>query len=117
MNHYNEFVKKNASFKEAVSWVNNKKNIDSQSRTPYSLHNISFTADYCGQASAGANNYHKSPTNFNTYMSKVIKEESEMLFNKALELMKKDVEEALINADEEITKIKNTIDSLKIMQV
>ena len=98
---------------EAKNWIKNKDNIDSQSHTKYSLNNISFSADYCGQSYAGANNYHKSPPIFNEYISKVIKNKFSELTEEVVRLLEKELNEMLIDAEDEILRIKEKIDSAK----
>lgn len=114
MEKYNQYKNLAEKLKEAKNWINNKNKIDSQSHTPYSLHNISFSAEYCGQAYAGANNYHDSPKEFNNYMSKVIKMNFSELADKAILLMDKDVIKALIDCELEINEMQKNIESSKL---
>jgi hypothetical protein len=100
--------------KESKNWINNKNKIDSQSHTSYSLHNISFSADYCGQAYAGANNYHSSPKEFNAYMSKAIKRNFSQLTDEAILLMEEDVKKALIACELEINEMQKNIELSKL---
>lgn len=113
MEKYTQYKNLTDILKQSKGWVNNKNKIDFQSHTPYSLHNISFSAEYCGQAYAGANNYHDSPKEFNNYMSKVIKMNFSELADKAILLMEEDVKKALIACEQEINKIQKDIELLK----
>ena len=114
MEKYKDYEKFKNEFLEANNWVNNKNNNDSQSGSKYSLHNISFSADYCGQAYAGANNYHHSPKTFNEYVSKVIKKNHNGIFSEALGLMRIDLDKKLILCEEEVISIKKNIENAKI---
>lgn len=113
MEKYKEYEDLKQTLNEAKGWLNNKDKTDSQSHTRYSLHNISFSADYCGQAYAGANNYHGSPKQFNAYMSKVIKRNFCALTEEAILLMEEDVKKALIECELEINEIQKKIELSK----
>ena len=113
MEKYKQYRTLNDNLKEAKNWINNKEKTDSQSGTRYSLHNISFTADYCGQAYAGANNYHGSPKEFNVYMAKAIKRNFCQLTTEAISLMGEDVKKALIACEDEIRGIQEAIELSK----
>lgn len=114
MEKYNQYKNLAEKLKEAKNWINNKNKIDSQSHTPYSLCNVSFSADYCGQAYTGANNYHSSPKEFNAYMSKAIKNNFSQLTEEAILLMDKDVIKALIDCELEINEMQKNIESSKL---
>lgn len=113
MEEYKKYESLENNLREARSWLSNKDNLDSQSRTLYSLHNIVFSADYCGQAYAGATNYHSSPKKLNEYMSKVIKTRFIELTSEAVSLMEKDAEFLLTKAESEIKTIQGKIDLAK----
>lgn len=114
MEKYKQYKDLADKLKESKNWINNKNKIDSQSHKSYSLHNISFSAEYCGQAYAGANNYHGSPKEFNEYMSKAIKRNFSQLADDAILLMEADVKEALIACELEIDGIQKNIKLSKL---
>jgi len=114
MEKYKQYKTLADKLKESKDWINNKNKSDSQSHTPYSLCNVSFSADYCGQAYAGANNYHSSPKEFNAYMSKAIKRNFSQLTQEAISLMEEDVKKALIACEVEINEIQKNIESSKL---
>jgi len=113
MEKYKEYEKFKNDVVVATNWVNNKNKRDSQSGTNYSLHNISFKAEYCGQAYAGANNYHKSPEIFNNYVEKVIANNYDKIFQEALLLMNSDLDKKLLLCQIEIEAIQQEIKEAK----
>lgn len=96
MESYSHYLRTKKNTKDASSWMANKDKTDSQDRQPYTLAKIVFQAEYCGQASAGAPNYHKSPESFNTAMQAVIREEFSRLSKMALERLQAVENEALV---------------------
>ena len=68
-----------------ISWLSNAKNTDSQSGQPYHLRvDINgVKAMYCGQAYAGANNYHDAPGELNAAFIKSVEKHRAMLLNDA----------------------------------
>lgn len=109
MEKYKQYEEFKNSVLEAKNWIDNKDKVDSQSHTKYSLQNICFTSEYCGQAYTGASNYHKSPSIFNKYMSKVIKDNFKQLTEEVINLLEKDLNELLIASEKEITDIQEKI--------
>ncbi|MCJ0972713.1 hypothetical protein MST27_04945 [Pseudomonas sp. PS1] len=113
MKSYETYVKTRAARKEAENWMANARKIDSQSNTPYSLTGLKFSAEYCGQAYAGANNYHKSPEAFNQAMQEVIADNFNALSAKALNRMMERERLALIACEDEVVSVQADIAAAK----
>ena len=110
MEKFKVYEAKNNELKCAKGWVSNKDKIDSQDHSHYSLSNIVFSADYCGQSRAGANNYHHSPEVFNVYMAKVLKKRFLELSSEAISLMEEDVKKALLESEIELKNIQEKLE-------
>ncbi len=113
MKTYETYVKIRAARREAESWMANSRKIDSQCSKPYSLTGLKFSAEYCGQAYAGANNYHKSPSDFNQAMQEVIAENFSALSAKALSKMMERERLALIACEDEVASVQADIAAAK----
>lgn len=113
MDNYKKYQAAKQATQEAKSWMSNKDKIDSQDRKPYTLLNLAFSAEYCGQSSAGANNYHKSPASFNAAMTLVIKEQFAELSEAALLKIKRAEGVALIACENDIAAIQVEISDAK----
>ncbi|GEM_PF-2680949 len=113
MKTYETYVKTRAARKEAENWMANSGKIDSQCNKPYLLTNVKFSAEYCGQAYAGANNYHKSPGDFNQAMQEVIAENFSALSAKALNKMMERERLALIACEDEVASVQADIVAAK----
>ena len=110
MEKFKVYEEKNTELKYAKGWVANKDKIDSQDHSHYSLSNIVFSADYCGQSHAGANNYHHSPKVFNEYMAKIIKKRFLELSSEAISLMEEDVKKALLESENELKSVQEKLE-------
>lgn len=113
MEKYKKYEQFENNLRVVNNWLSNKENVDSQSHNRYSLHNIVFSAEYCGQAYAGANNYHASPEILNKYMSKVIKKRFLELTEEAVSLLEQDSMSLLIEAETELKEIQEKINLAK----
>ena len=111
MDKYKKYEQKLNQYNESRNWIKNKDKIDSQDHKRYSLCNISFSAEYAGQECPGANNYHKSPSSFNSVFIKVIERQWEELSNKALAIMDIETKKALVDAKDEVKDIILNIES------
>lgn len=99
----------------AKSWMANKNRIDSQDRGRYTLL-VRLGRDsiqYCGQASAGANNYHAPDESFLAAMNEVIKSNYSSLFNMALEKLQLIESELAVAASEEVEQMLADIKAAK----
>lgn len=106
-------AKKNVS--AAISWLSNSSKIDSQDRGQYSL-SVRLSRDsiqYCGQAYAGANNYHETPESFKDAMQEVIKKNSANLFQQALDILKQKEKELAVEASDEVDEMLAEIKAAK----
>lgn len=99
-----------SAVRETKAWLANKDKIDSQCRQPYSLTSLKVSAEYCGQSSPGANNYHKSPVAFNDALADVIKSNFEQLSNKALERLERTEKARLIECKSDLSKVLESIE-------
>lgn len=116
MESYKHYQQAKLNTKSAFEWMANKDKIDSQDHKPYALNKVSVSAEYCGQAYAGATNYHKSPEAFNTALEVVIRMEFGRLSQLALERLR-DVERvALIGCEDDISAITDEIATAKAAQ-
>lgn len=113
MESYKKYQRAKHDTKVVLEWIANKDKVDSQSRTKYELVKISFAAEYCGQAYAGATNYHKSPEAFNTAMEAVIRREFPRLFEMALELLQDAERAALVACESDIVALSSEIEAAK----
>lgn len=109
MDSYKKYQAAKQASNEAAAWIANKDKIDSQDRKPYGLCNLSFGAEYCGQSYAGASNYHKSPSSFNSAMTQVIKERFAELSEAALNKIKATESKALIACEADLAALQNEI--------
>jgi TPR repeat protein len=112
---YKNWQEAKKHFKEAVSWLSNSSKIDSQDRGKYSLL-VRLSRDslqYCGQAYAGANNYHEAPEAFRDAMQDVIKKNSADLFQQALGILKQKENKLAVEASDEVHEMLAEIKSAK----
>ena len=97
--------------REAKAWLANKGKIDSQDNKPYQLVKLVVSAEYCGQSSAGAQNYHKSPDAFNGALAAVIKARFEELSSEALARLEKLEQSKLVGCKDEVAALQKEIQS------
>lgn len=109
MESYKKYSAAKAEAKRATDWIANKQKIDSQDSKPYSLVNIKFTAQYCGQSYAGATNYHDSPAEFNAAMAEVIRRNFDSLAAKALEILSAKERAALVACKDDLAAVQAEI--------
>jgi len=104
MNTYHQWKKCQSNRKEALNWLSNAKKIDSQSGQLYNL-KVSLgkkSVEYCGQAYAGAENYHSCPEEFIKYMEMAIIRKFTDITDEAMRIMKNEEDKAAIAAKDGI---------------
>lgn len=116
MESYKHYQQTKLNTKSASEWLANKGKIDSQDRKPYVLTKVSVSAEFCGQAYAGATNYHKSPDAFNTALEVVIRKDFGRLSQMALERLQAIEREALIGCEADIAAMNDEIATAKAAQ-
>lgn len=109
MESYKKYSAAKTEAKRAADWLGNKQKIDSQDNRPYTLANIKFTAQYCGQSYAGATNYHDSPAEFNAAMAEIIKRNFDSLAAKALEILYAKERAALVACKDDLAAVQAEI--------
>lgn len=109
MESYKRYSAAKAETKRATGWLENKQKTDSQSNKPYALTSIKFSAQYAGQAYAGATNYHDSPAEFNSAMTEIIKRNFDQLAAKALELLATKERTALVDCKGDLEAVRAEI--------
>ena len=109
---HEKWLKAKKDLQEAEKWLANKDKKDSQSGKLYKLivrlGKESF--QYCGQAYAGATNYHSAPKSLNTQLEAVIKRNFHKLYAEAIEEMTKEVVDLGKESKEEIQGMLAEID-------
>lgn len=113
MESYKKYQAAKRNTKESSDWMANREKIDSQDSRRYMLANMKFSAEYCGQAYAGATNYHKSPERFNEAMAQVIKERFDELSKAALAKLINLEAEMLIGCEQDIAAMQDQIATAK----
>lgn len=109
MESYRKYSAAKAETRRATDWLDNKQKKDSQSSKPYSLTSIKFSAQYAGQAYAGATNYHDSPAEFNAAMAEIIKRDFDSLAAKALEILSAKERAALVACKDDLAAVQAEI--------
>lgn len=100
MNTYHQWKKCQSNRKKTLNWLSNAEKIDSQSGQLYNL-KVRLgkeSVEYCGQAYAGANNYHSYPEEFIRYMEMAIIRKFVDITNEAMRIMKNEEDKAAIAA-------------------
>ena len=101
---HEKWLKAKKDLQEAEKWLANKDKKDSQSGKLYAfivrLGKESF--QYCGQAYAGATNYHSAPKSLNTKLESVIKRNFHKLYVEAIEEMAKEAADLGKESKEEL---------------
>lgn len=113
MKNYERFELAQKNLVDARDWLENRNRVDSQDHGNYKLCNVTFSAEYCGQRYAGANNYHESPKVFNEYMVKAIMKNFYTLTAEAIDIMEKDLNLKLVACEEEVKRIQERINQVK----
>jgi len=104
MSKFSDWQKAKQHVASAKSWMSNKDKIDSQDRGPYSL-KVYLGKDsiqYCGQSSAGANNYHSPDDSFVAALNAVIKGNYASLFSMALTKLEEEEKKMALAASDEV---------------
>ena len=104
MQHYKNWTEIKHKLLAAKRWLCNKDKIDSQDHKPYALvvNLLSKSIQYCGQHTAGADNYHSPDTEFTLYLAKSIKKNFTKISEDAISLMQIDADEKALKAKVEI---------------
>lgn len=103
MSHFTQWQEAKENLRAARLWLTNKTKIDSQDRKPYSFVPLQAVAmKFCGQSSAGANNYHTSPKVLSRYISKVITDHHEKIIYDAISMMEAEESRLAIEAKDEV---------------
>ena len=109
---HEKWLKAKKDLQEAQNWFANKDKKHSQSGELYGfivrLGKESF--QYCGQAYAGATNYHSAPKSLNTKLESVIKRNFHKLYVEAIEEMAKEAADLGKESKEEIQGMLAEID-------
>ncbi|PHR55954.1 MAG: hypothetical protein COA43_14645 [Robiginitomaculum sp.] len=112
MSKFNEWQQTKQQLSAAKSWVSNRLQLDSQDGKLYTkvkLQSVKF--EYCGQAYAGANNYHEAPKEFQKYIALAINEMRTEIEDLALKKLSADNDECAINAKSEVESMLLDINS------
>jgi hypothetical protein len=113
MSKFTEWQKSKADLKSAKSWVSNRSKKDSQDGRRYAKVQLqSLKLEYCGQAYAGANNYHESPESFNKYLAKAVGLLREKIEDEALKLLEAESNEKAILANDEVSEMMDEISAI-----
>lgn len=113
MSNYSEYMKKKKILSNGLDWVSNRDKIDSQDGRNY-VHVVSIDEkclQFCGQSSAGANNYHSADKDFKWHIQRSIKYHFNSIIDRAIEYAEKDVKDAGILAREDIESMLEEINT------
>jgi hypothetical protein len=113
MSNFNEWQKTKQAVKEASDWIENRNKIHSQGGGVYvkvKIQKIKF--EYCGQAYAGANNYHEAPNYFQGYLATAINEMRAKIEDRALELLKEANDIRAVKAKHEVNEMLTEINAV-----
>lgn len=103
-----------AAVRRAEDWLSNAEKRDSQSGTPYSLAYLEVTrATFCGQAYAGAANYHDAPSKFLKALSVAAAKMHEQLFAAALDILRNEERVAMVACEGWLTKMQGRVAAAK----
>lgn len=98
----------------AEDWLSNSDKCDSQSGKRYSLAYLEVTrATFCGQAYAGAKNYHDAPKEFLTALSVAAANMREQLFAAALRILRDKERAALVECEAWLGKMQERVAAAK----
>ena len=116
MSKFAQWSDKSNKLQSAISWAGNKSKIDSQDNSHYSLvvrqpHREML--QYCGQAYAGANNYHAMPEALLPYLEKALKQQGKELIELAISLMADDVNRLAVDSEAEVNIMVKQIEVAK----
>lgn len=106
MSNFTQWQEAKKNLREARLWHSNKAKIDSQDKKPYKFVPLQAVAmQYCGQYSAGANNYHKSPEVLSRYIAEVITDKHEEIIGEAISMMARQQDRLAIEAEGEVDEM------------
>ena len=107
MSKFNKYLKIKSMVSKAKDWRSNSTKEDSQNGKRYGkvVRVNNETLQYCGQAYAGANNYHSPDKEFTVYIEKAIKHNFGKIVDDAISYAEADLKECGENARDEIEKI------------
>jgi hypothetical protein len=103
-NTFYQWKKCQSNRKKALNWLGNAQKTDSQSGGLYDL-KVRLgkeSVEYCGQAYAGANNYHSCPEEFIKYVEMAIIRKFTDITDEAMRIMKNEEDKAAIAAKDGI---------------
>lgn len=117
MNSYKKYLEQKQNTAAAIRWYDLRNAIDSQDGKPYSLSlaHSGIKLMRCGQASAGAQNYHDSPVALNAALLEVIGSRFDELVTQAIERLQANERKALIDCSTEIESIQADITQAKTL--
>jgi len=104
MSKFSDWQKAKQNVFAAKQWMANKDRIDSQDHKCYSLR-VYLNRDsvqYCGQSSAGSNNYHPPEDSFVRALDEVIKNNYSSLFSMALARLEDQEKKMALAASDEV---------------
>ena len=107
MSEFKNWTLKKDQLKKAQEWQANKSKVDSQDGSLY-VPSITVgiqTIQYCGQAYAGANNYHACDESLVPYLRDAVKKHHSELVATAITLMQKDADELALKAKDEVKQL------------
>lgn len=118
MSKFAQWTDKSNKLQSAISWAGNKNKPDSQDGSNYSLvvrqpHREMF--QYCGQAYAGASNYHAMPESLLPYLAEALKQNGSELIALAIRMMAEDVSQLAIDSEDEVNDMVKKIESAKLI--
>jgi hypothetical protein len=91
MSKFTEWQVTRSKLKAAKDWIANRTKIDSQDGQCYAKVKLQkVKLEYCGQSSAGANNYHEAPLEFQHYIAKAINNMRVEIEDHALDILNED---------------------------
>lgn len=107
MSKFKDWIKLRNELERAKSFQSNESKTNSQDNMYYKPIPSANTQTirYCGQAYAGANNYHECDESFAPYIGKAIKKLHRELISTAIELMQKDVDALSEKAKDEVEQL------------
>ena len=108
---YQKWADQKQKLAVAKAWLKNKDKIDSQSNSRYSRY-VQVgrgTFQFCGQAYAGANNYHEMPESLAHEVAEILKGDMVSIVERAIEAMERKKVKLGEEAKEEIEGFLNEI--------
>lgn len=120
MSKFAQWSVKSNDLKKSKEWANNKYKTDSQDGKFYQLKVNQPSHEffkYCGQAYAGANNYHSAPRELMPYLQRAIKNNGSKLIDEAIRLMSIDNDALAIESESEVNAMLELINKAKSQEL